>query len=466
MDNTQFPPVPSTATQNQPGTASPMQTGSTATVPTSPTVPNPVVPRPLNPNAQAPLPVPPQPPQPPQPLSPTSPTPPVPSSSPEPTVTNPIATPPPTPIAPTPKRKIPRIIAVVIVLLLLAGGGAFAFKYFQKPAVAPADENLVQQIPESSDEAMVVDEISGWESHTVSELGLELSYPEDAIFSANSGNLIGIGTDYQGPSLVTISKYGPTQALDSEFFDGYSLTIVKIGLKGESLEQIAQNHIQSSTTEFGQDFVVQPIKPISVGQKQGLTYTVRGLGEYTHILLPNDEGSFILVTYSVPDPTDQGYQKIVDQILSTFEFVDSATVTESGWKNYTNTTYGFSIKYPTTIPKYQGEWEVVEYGSTIGFRPNTIREDSIWGVTIHQNATVESIATASGSQFPDRRQETQAISVNGKPATLITVTTSQDPVWIAKTVVIGDGNTLFSISNGAIEIPEFEEFYQSFAFTQ
>lgn len=224
------------------------------------------------------------------------------------------------PITPAPKKKTSKILIGVLVLLFLVAGGVFAYDYF-KPEMRE-DENFPTPVPQVSTKP-VVDEMSGWESHTVSELGLELSYPEDAIFSANSGNLIGIGTDYQGPSLVTISKYGPTQALDSEFFDGYSLTIVKIGLKGESLEQIAQNHIQSSTTEFGQDFVVQPIKPISVGQKQGLTYTVRGLGEYTHILLPNDEGSFIIVTYSVPDPTDQGYQKIVHQILSTFEFVET-----------------------------------------------------------------------------------------------------------------------------------------------
>lgn len=450
MDNTQFPPVPSTATQNQPGTASPMQTGSTATAPTSPTVLNPVAPRPLNPNAQAPLPVPPQPPQPPQPLSPTSPTPPVPSSSPEPTVTNPVATPPPTPIAPAPKRKIPRIIAVVIVLLLLAGGGAFAFKYFQKPAVAPADENLVQQMPEASDEAMVVDEMSGWETFVGKKY--RFNHPDDYSVTEDE---TGANVKLLHSTAEFVSIY-PVETLTYQNF-----TECSVSVKENCLTSFQQKPL---------------IEDIVVGGLSAKSFYYLGGGvdnDYRRIetLTNGPSGNKIGVNIFLGDLNLNSENvatknEIFDQILSTFEFVDSATVTESGWKNYTNTTHGFSIKYPTTIPKYQGEWEVVEYGSTIGFRPNTIREDSIWGVTIHQNATVESIATASGSQFPDRRQETQAISVNGKPATLITVTTSQDPAWIAKTVVIGDGNTLFSISNGAIEIPEFEEFYQSFAFTQ
>jgi len=137
------------------------------------------------------------------------------------------------------------------------------------------------------------------------------------------------------------------------------------------------------------------------------------------------------------------------------------------WNTYTSQANGFSIQYPKTIAKYQGQWEYKEFPSTdgsvwVGFRPSSVREDYIWGVNIYDNKTVEQVIKEQGQQFNDRKESRKNLTLNGNPALLVTVTTNQYPDWISKTIIVEKNGKVYAISNGAVEIPEFDSFYKSF----
>lgn len=207
----------------------------------------------------------------------------------------------------------------LIIILLIFGIGALIFVMYKTNSL-PVVTTTSSPTPNSTPAPITTPE--GWLEYKLPGIGLTFFYPADAKVDTKSSHTLGVGSKYQGPILVNISKYGQTQGLDTELYDGYSFSIAKIALNSESLQKIAQDSISFNTSEFGQETLIKPLSTITIGGKTGYTYTIQSLGQYTHILLPLDEKSFLLITYSAPDPNNQGYQKIIDQILSTFEFVD------------------------------------------------------------------------------------------------------------------------------------------------
>lgn len=142
----------------------------------------------------------------------------------------------------------------------------------------------------------------------------------------------------------------------------------------------------------------------------------------------------------------------------------------STWNTYTNAQQGFSIKYPKKIAKYPDSWQYEEYDSastdfSIGFgTPSSKSGGYIWGVRVYTNKDMEELIKQMGSQFADRKESRQNITVDGVPALLVTVTTNQYNDWISKEVYIKKGDKTYSIGNGAVELSEFDDFYNSFKF--
>lgn len=142
----------------------------------------------------------------------------------------------------------------------------------------------------------------------------------------------------------------------------------------------------------------------------------------------------------------------------------------STWNTYISTQQEFSIKYPKKINKYPETWQHEEYKTsstefTVGFgTPSSKSGGYIWGVWVYENKNMEDLIKQMGSQFADRKESRQNITVSGVPAVLVTVTTNQYNDWISKNVYIEKDNKIYSIGNGAIEISEFDDFYNSFKF--
>jgi hypothetical protein len=143
------------------------------------------------------------------------------------------------------------------------------------------------------------------------------------------------------------------------------------------------------------------------------------------------------------------------------------------WKTYTGTL--FSVMYPSHVEGYQGEWiaEQVnnEFSSGVFFGPQSLMEDGPWVIFTYDKRnkntkkSIEEYISEQGNQFTDRKETRKQRSVNGIPATYVTVTTPRYSNWISHNVYFEKNGLIFVIINGAVEIPEFEDFYKSFTFT-
>jgi len=132
------------------------------------------------------------------------------------------------------------------------------------------------------------------------------------------------------------------------------------------------------------------------------------------------------------------------------------------WGVYSNDY--FSVWYP----KIAG----TEYMTSDGNGNNCnsfldIKTDTMYPVTCYDatKVNVDNLIDGIGSQFRegDKRSESRStFMLNGREATLTTVTTLDHPDWYSQSVFVQNGNIIYGLSNGAIRDPNFELFYRSF----
>ncbi|MBI4092307.1 MAG: hypothetical protein HY420_00085 [Candidatus Kerfeldbacteria bacterium] len=145
---------------------------------------------------------------------------------------------------------------------------------------------------------------------------------------------------------------------------------------------------------------------------------------------------------------------------------NTATDLTAGWKTYTNTTFGYSIKYPS-------DWKANESTGTlkadnVGFQSPTTVGDSDWGIFVfdRQKKTIEQVIASIGSQFSDRKESRKTVTFNGITATEVTVTTKQYNNWDSLSLVFEKNRKVYHITNGAVANTKFTDFYSTFTFTQ
>jgi hypothetical protein len=118
-----------------------------------------------------------------------------------------------------------------------------------------------------------------------------------------------------------IYKTGPTQKGQTEMYDGVIISIESIDLGTESLDNFVNKRLSEATAD-GTSVVEEPKQQIILNTYPGYTYSTRGLGTTKHIVLQkgSDSKFAIDITTLVSDPTNTGFQKEVDTIISTIEF--------------------------------------------------------------------------------------------------------------------------------------------------
>ncbi|MFA6272401.1 MAG: hypothetical protein WC693_04860 [Patescibacteria group bacterium] len=101
---------------------------------------------------------------------------------------------------------------------------------------------------------------------------------------------------------------------------------------------------------------------------------------------------------------------------------------------------------------------------TVTFSSPEVEGDNIWSVLLYSTASTEmdELIAKMGSQFSDRREIRERITVAGKQATRATVTTDTITGWRHVQIFFEDGDTLYAINDGASRNLEFETFYNSF----
>lgn len=109
---------------------------------------------------------------------------------------------------------------------------------------------------------------------------------------------------------------GKTQQMNTEFYDGISVRFSLNSLDGRSLRSI----VEEDKKEI--DDVVETISEISettIGDMEGYSYTVEGLGMYRKIYLAADTQRYFEITDFTTDPQNEGYDEVVRNMLNTLE---------------------------------------------------------------------------------------------------------------------------------------------------
>lgn len=117
---------------------------------------------------------------------------------------------------------------------------------------------------------------------------------------------------------MRLSKKGATQQGQTELYDGVIMVFGTAALKGQTLTNWVDARIKSDTAD-GTLTLEEAKKPVVVHTYHGFTYTMRGLGTSQYIVLQKDATApnAVIITMSVIDPQQKGFQKEVDSILAT-----------------------------------------------------------------------------------------------------------------------------------------------------
>ncbi len=145
------------------------------------------------------------------------------------------------------------------------------------------------------------DVLANWK--TFSNAYFSFRYPPDVLLTEREANEI------------VLQKWGPTQKVDTEFYDGISISIQPFELP-VTAEEYAKVKIEE-VERNGIGEISESLKPIQVGAYSGVTFSVVGLGNYRTIILKSPNVMIIKIIDSSNDPGQLGFSRVVDQILTT-----------------------------------------------------------------------------------------------------------------------------------------------------
>lgn len=93
-------------------------------------------------------------------------------------------------------------------------------------------------------------------------------------------------------------------------------------LEQAQVNQVFNQQI-SDTKENCPEATISPVRKITLNSQQALTYDVKQcLGDYTSIAVSNGAQTFLITELYPGDNQNHDYRKTLDQILSTFEFLN------------------------------------------------------------------------------------------------------------------------------------------------
>ncbi|MBI4058539.1 hypothetical protein HY408_02105 [Candidatus Gottesmanbacteria bacterium] len=206
------------------------------------------------------------------------------------------------------------LILIGLVLIILSGGGGFYLgryvfpsKPSQEPTPVPSSLSSPTPTPDLYREPKGSAATANWKTYSSSTYSVK--FPPDLDMKEEEG------------SLLSLSKWGPTQKEGTELYDGIALRFMPREI-GTSLDSYVKVKIEEIKKAGISELVSGPT-PIAINGYEGQTYTVKGLGTHKYTILQvKGGGLFMEITDSTVDPGNLGFSKTVDQILSTFQFTN------------------------------------------------------------------------------------------------------------------------------------------------
>lgn len=230
------------------------------------------------------------------------------------------------------------------------------------------NRELVLQKPQSQNQTAVVGLIntSGWKTHINERYNFEFQYPKDLIVAEIADNTTSILTDLTEPGLfISVDKEPYTLLFQGTWgFVPYS--------QAKSSKIIFTENVVENGTSFIKDYWL--IR--SAGDDSCLiavVYNTKNNGEYYSIYRGTSVNQKTLgfscsagetINVKVLQEILASIDNIQDiillnQLVSTFKFTPPIQLNMVDWRTYTNSEYGFEIKYPK-------DWRVLDNKVALG----------------------------------------------------------------------------------------------------
>lgn len=146
------------------------------------------------------------------------------------------------------------------------------------------------------------------------------------------------------------------------------------------------------------------------------------------------------------------------------------------WKTYTNTKYGFSVKYPKDLKITESSATASDDPDTILFCYEPYREKGdcvIWNINRFQNQTkaevIDQQITNTGANIKSKKTNKENITINGVSVEKYISTSGED--WSSTSVILVKDNNIYEINDNygggeKFAAKDFELFYNYFKFTK
>lgn len=218
--------------------------------------------------------------------------------------------------APPPKSPVYFVIFIIAIGIIGYAGYNVYQGMSQKPTppILPTPTVTLSSQPTSttplSTETDSLSEPTPADWKTYSDDNLSFTYPKNATITAPpEGETTG----------VSIIIKGPTQKPQTEFYDGLSLRLKPLDLGDQDLQDYVDTQVEVAENNGVSHIASGPLFT-SVNGYTGYRFTDDGYGTQTYYYLETIDGSqAVEITVMVEDPTDQGYEAMVDQILESLE---------------------------------------------------------------------------------------------------------------------------------------------------
>lgn len=123
----------------------------------------------------------------------------------------------------------------------------------------------------------------------------------------------------EGNGINAFVLIGPSQKGQTEMYDGINFTVLTGNYETNDFREFVDSEVKKMQSE-GTIRVEQGILSVSIGENDGYEFMSRSLGEFRNIYFDAGNKKFVHVVILLEDPTKQGFDKIVDQMLQTLSF--------------------------------------------------------------------------------------------------------------------------------------------------
>lgn len=203
------------------------------------------------------------------------------------------------------------VVVVVLALVLITGvvAGYIILSKPKFPIYAPPLPVITSDQTSPESQASSPDETLSWKTFVYSSNNFSFKYPD---------NVSPHELKDQYTDVVLGFKY-PGSPDGCELCDGYNLSFKLGSLNQQSLKQVTEKKLKEIES-YGT--ITKPLAAVNIGNYSGFTFSYTVQVGTTNIYLLDGKGNYIEISKSLDDPQNRGYEKIIEQIISTFKFLE------------------------------------------------------------------------------------------------------------------------------------------------